>query len=404
VTEARGFIDKDTPSAEDFASYEAAMKKVDELGRQADALDSQAALEATLSDAHRKTADERHISFDQAASDAARIVANEKLILRAVLAGNPRLLTTDEQRASYAEKMSGIQNAASTGTAAAGGATIAPEYQRELLIAMKAQGGMRAASRVLSTDTGVDLPWPTMDDRSQVATIVGENTQITADTDLSFGTKTLKGWTYKSGVLLVSRQLMQDSAFDFDGLVQNAIVGRFVRGTNADYTNGAGTAGPQGVTVGAALGVTGATGSTTSVTFDNVIDLIHSVDPVYRPGARFMFHDTTLQALRKLKDSNGRYLWQPWDQGASGAPPGDSIWGYPVTINQDMPVMAANALSIAFGNFQSYVIRDVLDMQMMVLRERYADYLQVGYLAFLRTDGRLVSAAQPIKTYKNSAT
>jgi HK97 family phage major capsid protein len=104
--------------------------------------------------------------------------------------------------------------------------------------------------------------------------------------------------------------------------------------------------------------------------------------------------------VKNLKDSQNRPLFLP---GLTvGAP--DQLYGYPISINQDMPAMAANAKSILFGNFNNYIIRDVVGVQMMVLRERFADFLQVGYIAFQRSDGKLVSAASPIKYYANSAT
>lgn len=398
VSDARGLIDKDNPTAEDMAAFDAAMAEADTIKAQIDRIEKADGLAAELGTAIDVHAEARRISRDQAQDDLAR----EKRIMTGLLRGGLGALS-DEDRAVAAKRIGPIENAAGTGTGAAGGYTIAPAFMRELLIAMKAQGGMRQAARTVATETGVDLPWPTMDDRSQVATIIGENAQIAADTDLTFGSQTLGGYTYKSGVLLVSLQLLQDSAFDFDTTIRDAIAGRFVRGQNAHFTTGDGSGKPSGVITGAALGKTGAAGQTTSITYDDLVDLQHSVDPVYRPGAKFMFHDSTLQVLRKLKDGNGRPLWQPGLAGLSGPLP-DTLLDTPYVINQDMPAMAAGAKSVLYGNFDNYIIRDVLGMQMMVLRERYADYLQVGYIAFMRSDGKLISAAQPIKYYANAAT
>lgn len=288
--------------------------------------------------------------------------------------------------------------AMSTGTQ--GVQMIAPLFQRELLVAMKAQGGMRAASRVITTETGASLPWPTMDDTAQSASIITENSAITEDTELTFNTVTVGAFTYKSGVLLISLQLLQDSAFDFDSVIRDAIAGRFVRKQNADFTTGAGTTLPFGVVVKAASGTVGTTGQTLTVIYDDLVNLFHSVDPVYRAGASFMMRDSSIQVIRKLKDSQGHPLWQP--SLTVGTP--DSLLGSPIIINQDVAAMAANAKSILFGNFQNYLIRDTLEMQWLVLRELYAANLQVGYIAFMRSDGNLISAAQPIKYYANSAT
>lgn len=288
--------------------------------------------------------------------------------------------------------------AMSTGTQ--GVQTIAPLFQRELLVAMKLQGGMRAVSRHIVTETGASLPWPRMDDTAQSASIISENVAITEDTELSFTTVSLGAFTYKSGSLLVSLQLLQDAAFDFDTIIRDAVAGRFVRKQNADFTAGAGTTLPFGVVTQAASGKVGTTGQTLTVIYDDLVDLYHSVDPVYRAGASWMLRDSSVQVIRKLKDTQGHPLWQP--SLTSGTP--DSLLGNPLVINQDVAAMAANAKSILFGNFTNYIIRDALDMQWLVLRERYADLLQVAYIAFMRSDGNLVSAAQPIKYYANSAT
>jgi HK97 family phage major capsid protein len=270
-----------------------------------------------------------------------------------------------------------------------------------LLVALKAFGGMRQVARSITTETGAVLPWPTMDDTANMATIIGnENTNLPTDTDLVFSQKSIGAFTYASGPLPVSLQLLQDSAFDFGSIIEQAVVNRFGRKQNADFTTGAGTTLPYGVVTRAAAGTVGAAGQTTSITYADFVKLTHSVDPAYREGARFMFHDSVLQALKLLVDIQGRPLFVP--SIAAGVP--DTIASYPFTINQQMPVMAVNAKSVLFGNFSNYIIRDVLGMQMMVLRERFADNLQVAWLAYMRTSGELVSAASPIKYYANSAT
>jgi HK97 family phage major capsid protein len=397
IAEARTYLDKDVVTAEDHASFDAAMAKADTLKATIDRLEAADANDRELN-AQREHA--RIITPTVGSVDEQATAAlNEKRIMKAFLIGGISNLTA-EDRQVVAQRATQYQNAANTGTNTAGGFTIAPLFQRELLIAMKAQGGVRAVASEIQTETGAALPWPTMDDRSQVATIIAENTQINPDTDLVFGQTSLGGFTYKSGVMLVSLQMLQDSAFDFDGLIRDAMVGRYVRGQNAHFTTGSGTGQPQGVVTAAVLGKTGAVGQTTSILWQDLVDLEHSVDPVYRAGAKFMFHDKTLQVLKKLVDSQNRPLFLPGI--TVGAP--DTIDGYPYVINQDMPVMAANAKSVLFGNFSTYKVRDILGMQMMRLVERYADLLQVGYLSFMRTDGRLISAATPIAYYANSAT
>jgi HK97 family phage major capsid protein len=132
------------------------------------------------------------------------------------------------------------------------------------------------------------------------------------------------------------------------------------------------------------------------VTADEILDLVHSVDPSYRqgPAVAFQFADATLKFLRKLKDGEGRYLWQAGM--GSGSP--DTLWGYRYVINQSMPALSTGNKAIVFGDHSKYIIRDVLDVQILRLDELFAQNHQVAFLAFSRHDGNLVDAGtRPIK-------
>lgn len=403
LMKAKAILNAENVTDEQMAEVDRMHAEADALMARIERIERSDSLTADLNDAFAARVDGAPraarvaVSNDPAEARAVAI-ARENRVLRAYLAGTVRALS-DEDREHFASRRGQIQAAQSTSNTA-GGYTIAPEWSGELLIAMKAYGGMRQVARVISTESGASLPFPTLDDTAQSGSIISENTQITADTDLTFGSVSLGSFTYKTGLLLVSLQLLNDSAFDIDSVVRNAMATRLARKQNADFTTGGGTTLPFGVVTGAASGKVGANGQTLSVITDDLIDLEHSVDPAYRQGARFMMHDSSFKVVKKLKDSQGRPLFLPGF--TVGAP--DTILGYPVSINQDVAVMAASAKSILFGNFQNYIIRDVIGVQMMVLRERFADYLQVGYIAFQRSDGRLVSAASPIKYYANSAT
>lgn len=343
-------------------------------------------------------------SFNSADADYyVESIARDKRILSALGAGSRGRLSAEDQQhcaARFGELSSEYRAAAASTPDTAGGYTVSPIYETEVLVAMKAQGGMRDVSRSVMTSTGAIISWPTLDDTAQVATIVGgENTTVAAGTDLSLGRQSLSAYTYSTGVLPIPLQLVQDSAVDFGAMLTDAIAGRFVRGQNAHFTTGTGSNQPYGVVPKAALGKTGASGQTITCIYEDLVDLIHSVNPVYRAGAVWMMNDATIAIIRKLKDSQGHPLWNP--DLTSGTPL--SLLNYPIVTNMDMAVMAASAKSILFGNFQNYIIRDTLGMQIMVLRERYADLLQVAYLAFARTDGNLVSAASPIKYYITAA-
>lgn len=285
-------------------------------------------------------------------------------------------------------------------TGASGGYTVPEGFYNQLIDNMKWYGGMRQArTTIIRTSSGNNLPIPTADDTGNVGAIVDENTQV-AEQDTTFGQKNLGAYMYTSKIIRVPYQLLQDSAFDIEAWLRQKLAERIGRITNQHFTTGTGTGEPQGVVTGASEGKVGASGQTSSVTYDDLVDLEHSVDPAYRRMAEWMFHDSTLKAIKKLKDSEGRPLWAP---GIAVREP-NTILGYPYVVNNDMPVMAADAKSILFGDFSNYFIRDVLGVQLLRLEERYADYLQVGFLAFSRHDGVLADAgAGPIRYYQNSS-
>jgi HK97 family phage major capsid protein len=403
VNDARALIALPDLTAEQEGQFDTMMAEADRLMGVIEKAERADAVASDLSQERDLVRDVTGKSQQQQADESDR----EKRLLKAWMLRDFQGLTdadrVEMQRRTKADP--NFQGAGSVGTNTAGGYTVAPDFMRELLIAQKAFGGMRAVARVIPTMTGVDLPWPTMDDTSNVATIVGENTSGAAGTDLAFGSKTLKAWTYRSGFLTISIELMQDSAFDFDTLIRDALALRFARGQNAHFTTGNGTTQPEGILTGGVVGKTGTTGQTTSVIYDDLIDLVHAIDPAYRtPDCAWMMNDLSIRNLRKLKDTTGEPLWQDIDNTAmvSGVP--GRLLGYPVVVNQDFPVMAANAKSIAFGQWRNYMVRDVMALRIQRLDERFAENGQVGFVAFQRTDGRLVSAGQPIKWYANSAT
>lgn len=292
--------------------------------------------------------------------------------------------------------------ALSSVTDAAGGYTVPDEFSNRLVETMKAYGGLLGIVDVLTTASGTDLLWPTNDDTANEGAILDENTQI-SEQDVAFGQGKLKAYTYTSKLIRVPLQLLQDSAIDIEAFLARRIGERIGRAVAGHIATGAGTTQPVGVaneTVGFGVGVTGATGNTTTVTYDSLVDLEHSVDPAYRGSAQYAMNDLTLAAIRKLKDSQNRPLWVP--SVAGGVP--STINGRPYTIDNKLPAPAANAKSILFGDFKTgYIARRVSGAQVLRLSERYADYLQVGFFGFARWDGVIQDAAA-VKAYKHSAT
>ncbi len=287
-------------------------------------------------------------------------------------------------------------------TGAAGGYTVPQGFFNELEVAMKAFGGMRNVARVIKTAGGNDLPMPSVNDVANIGELVGENTAVTAQ-DVTFGQIIMKAYKYSSKTVLIPIELLQDTAINVEEEVKKLLAERLYRITNLHYTTGDNTSKPQGIVTGATLGKAGTTGQTTSIIYDDLVDLIHSVDPAYRAKETcgFMFNDSSLKAIKKLKDGQQRPLWVP---GIAEREP-DTILGFRYDINQDVASMAASAKSVLFGDMSKYIIRDVMDVMIVRISEKYIENGQVGFLCFYRTDGRMRDAGgNPIKYYQNSAT
>ena len=277
------------------------------------------------------------------------------------------------------------------GTSSAGGYAVAPGFRDKLVETMKWFGPMLASAEVIQTDTGANLQWPTNDDTANVGAILTENSTVTQQ-DLTLGTNSLDAYMYTSKAVLVSLQLLQDSAFNFENFLTRKLGERLGRILNQHFTTGTGTAQPDGIMGGSAtITGTGSLASTGGVSYTNLVDLLESVDPAYAGlnDLGWMMHQTARKAIRKLLDSQNRPLWEPSVQ--AGQP--DTLLGYPLKLNNDMATVAQNSKSIGFGSIQqAYVARLVTDVTTLRLAERYADALQVGFLAFQRADGTLQDA------------
>lgn len=299
-----------------------------------------------------------------------------------------------------AEQAVAIRNAMSTTTTTEGGHTVPTEVAKMVIDAMKAFGGMREVAEVLTTDSGNALNFPTSDGTAEVGEIVAENAAATAG-DVTFGMAAVNPFMYSSKKIALPWQLISDSAIDVVGFVTNRLATRLARITNTHYTVGTGTGQPFGVIARASTGKTGTTGQTLTVIYDDLVDLKHSVNRAYRANAKFMLNDLSVAIVRKLKDSQGRPIWEPSVQ--AGAP--DTLLGHAVVTNDDVAAMAANAKSIAFGDFSKYVVRDVAGS---VIMRRFDDSAfalngQVGFCGWMRTGGNLLDTAA-VKVYVNSAT
>lgn len=290
------------------------------------------------------------------------------------------------------------QRAMTTQNGESGGYLIPQGFAQELDVALKAWGGILSAANVITTATGNTIPYPTINDTNNKGARLGENTSAGDSKEPSVGSVSVEAHTYSSKPVLVPNQLLQDSAFDLEAYLKSMLVERIGRIANEEFTTGTGTNMPKGIVTASVQG--GDTAAATAITFDNLIDLFHSVDPEYRKGGVWMFNDSTLKALRKLKDSEGRPIWQ---EGFKDGEPG-TILGKPYIINQDMADIGANAKSVVFGDLKKYLVREVENASILRLAERYAENNQTGFIMFKRLDGKLIDAGtKPIKHLLHAA-
>jgi len=304
----------------------------------------------------------------------------KEIELRSMVYGAPAWTTSNGRSEQRAMSTSG----------SSGGYTIPQGFSYELEAKTLAYAAPRQVARVITTPSGNTTPWPVIDDTSNTGELLAENTSFGSSVDPTFSSISLLAYKYSSKPVLVSSEILQDSAFPLENEVAAALGVRIGRIQGTHLTTGDNSSKPQGMVNGSTLGVTAA--GTTSITSDEIYGLIHSLDPSYRalPSVGFMMHDNILLYVRKLKDGNGAYLWQPSFQ--AGVP--DRLLGYPIAINQAMQSsVATGTKTMLFGAFEKYIIRDAGATRMFMLGERYRDTDQTGFVAFKRTDGRYINAA-----------
>lgn len=348
-------------------------------------------------------------------------------IYHAFLRGGIASLTAEQQMV--------IRNTMSTTTGSQGGFTVPSLIANQLYDAMKAFGAMRATSEVLKTTDGKPLSYPTSDGTAEIGEIVAQNAAASS-ADTTFGTASLNVFKFGSKIFAVPIELLQDSVLDMETFVQNRLGQRLGRIGNLKFTIGAGTTEPDGIVPKASSGKVGTTGQTLTIIYDDVVDLVHSVDPAYRNyDSAFMTNDSLLKVLRKIKDTAGRPIWTPsydggirsglnisstpntgdqgtgtgngeggYGKGQMGATIFDYLLGYPVWVNNDIAVPAANAKTMIFGGLNYYKIRDAMEVQMFRFTDSvYTSVGQVAFLAWCRMGGNLMDA-NAVKYYQHSAT
>jgi HK97 family phage major capsid protein len=325
---------------------------------------------------------------------------SEAEILRGILRGGPNAAMEFDMTAVANEKHAiragarGAEFRDLTVVTTAGGHTVPTEFIRQLYDYMEEEAAIRQTRvTVLTTSGGGPLELPKVTSHGTAA-IVGEGTAL-AEADPAFNKLTLGSWKYGQ-LLQITRELLEDSGVDIVGFIARDMGRALGRVSGTAYVNGSGTNAPLGVMVPIGTGVGPTTGTNAGVvTMDNLIDLVYSVNTGYRRNGEWFFKDATAGAVRKLKDTDGQYLWQPSTQ--AGQP--DRLLNFPVVTDPNVAAVGTSSKSIAFGDFSTFYIRDVGSVRVEASTEYAFANDMVTYRGTLRTDSDLIDLTGSIKAY-----
>jgi HK97 family phage major capsid protein len=365
-------------SPEDTAAYEKMEADVIALGKEIERLERQAAIDLELS------------------KPVSNPITNKPAHQSETKTGR----ATDEYKNAFWKAMRSklsfdVQNALQVGTESEGGYLVPDEFERTLVEALEEENVFRQIANVITTSSG-DRKVPVVASKG-TASWVDEEGQI-PESDDSFAQVSIGA--YKLATMIkVSEELLNDSVFNLEQYIAREFARRIGAKEEEAFFIGDGSGKPTGILAnngGGEVGVTAA--SAAAITLDEIMDLFYSLKSPYRRNAVFIMNDSTVKAIRKLKDNNGQYLWQP--SVTAGTP--DTILNRPVRTSAYMPAIAAGAKTIVFGDFSYYWVADRQGRVFKRLNELYAATGQVGFMATQRVDGKLV-LAEAVKILQQKA-
>ena len=363
---AKDFLDsKRNPdgliSSEDAAVYDKMEADVVNLGKEIDRLEKQSAIDMELN--------------KPIGSPILEKPTNKKIKLGRA---------SDEYKKDFLNVLRGkpqIYNIMQESIDADGGFLVPEEFENQIVMALEENNVIRSIAKTITTAAERKIPIAAT---HSVAQWTPENGAYT-ESNPTFGQKTIDAFKL-TDLVKVSTELLQDSMFNLESYISSEFARAFGVAEEQAFCTGTGTGQPTGIFTenGGEVGLT--LTSTTNITCDNIIELVHSLKSPDRRNAVFLMNDSTISMLRKLKDTNGAYLWQPSLQ--AGQP--DRLLGYPLYTSPYVPVVKAEATPIAFGDFSNYWIADRMGRSVQRLNELYAGNGQVGFIATERVDAKVI--------------
>lgn len=360
--------DKGLVSAEDTATYERMEQDVVDLGKEIDRLEKQAVLDLELSKPTSTPLSNKPNNGMGETKEGRASDEYKKAFWNVMRTKNPK---------------SDVFNSLSIGDDTEGGYLVPDEFERTLIQTLEEENIFRKLAKVIQTSSG-DKKIPVVVTKGTAAWLdEGEEYE---ESDSVFGQTSIGA--YKLGTMIkVSDELLNDSIFNIESYISTEFARRIGAKEEEAFLVGDGIGKPTGIfnsTGGAELGITA--GSATAITADEIIDLVYSLKAPYRKNASFIMNDATIKAIRKLKDGQGQYLWQP--SLTAGTP--DTLLNRPVYTSAYAPILEAGAKTIAFGDFGYYWIADRQGRSFKRLNELFATSGQVGFLGSQRVDGKLI--------------
>jgi HK97 family phage major capsid protein len=355
--------ERGTLSAEDDAIYNRMDKEIDEYTKEIARLERIEARDAELAKAVSSPITEKPAGAVREKTGRASDAYKEDFAC--ILRGKPVL-----------------HNVLSTSPDVDGGYLVPEEFENQIVTGLEETNVIRSIAKVITTSAERKIPIAAT---HSIAQWTLENAAYT-ESNPTFEQKTVDSFKL-TDLVKVSVELLQDSYFDLEAYIVQEFARAFGAAEEEAFCIGTGTGQPTGIfnaTNGGHVGVTA--GSATAITLDNLLDLIYALKAPYRKNAKFFMKDTTVSAIRKLKDNNGAYLWQPSVQ--AGQP--DKLLGYDLYTSPYVPEPAAGALPVAFGDFYNYWIADRTGRTVQKLIELYAGNGQVGFIATERVDGKVI--------------
>ena len=351
-------------SAEDTAIYEKMEADVVNLGKEIDRLERQAAIDAELAHIINKpitNAPAGPIGADLSGRASAEY---KKAFWNAMRSQKPKYEVLD---------------ALQVGSDHEGGFLAPDTFERTLVEALEEKNIFRRLANVITTSSG-DRKITVVSSKGNASWV--EEEDFIPESDDSFGQVSI-GAHKLATMIKVSEELLHDSVFDLESYIAKEFARRIGSKEEEAFFLGNGIGKPQGLLPGT---VGDLTANATTITLDEILDLFYGLKAPYRNRAVFVMNDSTVKAIRKLKDSTGQYLWQPSVKDATP----DTILNRPLYTSVYMPAIAPSEKSVIFGDFSYYWVADRQGRVFKRLSELFAVTGQVGFMVTQRLDGRVI--------------